>query len=162
MGLAMRLNHIIPAILISLVLSIHAAKAEDLQGKQEPYKVAAQRMIDKCWSISKEDRDSGVTERMREGSQNTTTCFEDHIIELSKTYLYPNNPEQIAQLQKDLDDIGRGYYGFYWGLFNEIEPCRGHCGTMNHIFADGRYAHLLEDMVKSIYLQLELTNVKLK
>ena len=37
-------------------------------------------LIVRCWSLSQEDRDSGVTARMPQGAANTIGCLEEEIV----------------------------------------------------------------------------------
>lgn len=151
----MRLNHIILAILINLVLSTHLAKADDLQDKQEPYKAAAQRVIDKCWAISQDDRDSGVTERMRYGTWDTARCLRDHILFLSETILFEGNQDKQTEVKTNLENIINGYGKLYWALGNENNACKTSCGTIEHITHNYVISHALGEILHDFYRKID-------
>lgn len=121
-----------------------------------PYEMAAQRVIDKCWTISEKDRNSGVTSRIRNGTQESSKCMEQHILEIARTTLYPKSPELVEATQKDLKNISTYYSGLYWNLYNRMSVCSPYCGTMHHARSDGSYVSLLSDIIKDIYLEIAL------
>lgn len=115
----------------------------------------AQKVIDACWAISQEDRDSGVTSRMREGGLKSALCLQEHIIMLAKTELFTESPEISEQIEQKFHNLHAAYASFYWDLYNSIDPCSAWCGTENHVVHNGEYAHLLEKIVRDVYQQME-------
>ena len=137
--------------LFSVLSMAHAEDDYKLLAKQE-----AQRAIDACWEPSKEDVDSGVTVRMRQGTQDAADCMEKHIIYLAETYLYPKSPNLVEETKQDLENIRMKYFGLYWNLYNSMDVCRPSCGTMHYVRSDSKAAHLLENIIHDIYVQMDL------
>lgn len=125
----------------------------------EQVKEKAQKAIDTCWAISLEDRDSGVTTRMRSGALDSALCMEKHIVELSQKYLFKNNPDKVQRVKEDLEKFRSGYGHLQWMLYNEIDSCfegiNAGCGTMYHSVHNSAYAKSLEDVILRFYGQIE-------
>ena len=116
----------------------------------EPWqKLDAQPIIDRCWQLSEEDRDSGVTSRMRNSTFNTIDCLKSAISEntsaIIANYLYSKE-----EIDKDLSAIIKGNGRFYWNLNNSHKGCRSSCGTMYHTFHAAEIAGRLEKILRDV------------
>lgn len=63
----------------------------------------AKKIVDACWAISEEDRASGTTSRMLDGSYNTIDCLEKKIKAISKIYL--NSEKAVQEFDQSLSSI---------------------------------------------------------
>jgi hypothetical protein len=141
-----------PAVLLTLAM-LSLSTAPTLAGGDEPFDpIDAQKLIDACWAISKEKRDSGVTGKMREGSAITAGCFHQVIIEQAEAIFEPEYLEKV-QIEKRLDQLADAYQGIYWSLYNEHRGCGISCGTMYHVFHLGAYTGLLQKMIRDMVSQ---------
>ncbi len=72
----------LPVMVLFLGLLFALTNFPAKAGGTEPFEpINAKAMIDTCWALSKEDRDSGVTGRMRSGSARTAGCLQNVIVE---------------------------------------------------------------------------------
>ncbi len=118
-------------------------------GGREPFEpIDAEALIDACWAISREDRDSGVTARMRSGGLKTGLCLEDVIVSQAKEMFETDDLERIKVREK-LDQLRNSYGGLYWSIYNEHNGCSP-CGTHGQVLHVLRYATLLESMIRDI------------
>ena len=74
--------------------------------------IDADALIEKCWSISKEDRDSGVTARMRSGGLRSALCLEDVIVSQLTEMFTPETLERI-EVKNKLDQLRHSYGALY-------------------------------------------------
>lgn len=138
-------------ILLACLISL-PARGEDHSAQAEK---AAQKIINACWTLSEEDRDSGVTARMREGTLNTALCMKKHILALSKQVLFKDDPLIQKDVAEDLDKIHHGVGGLYWNLHNSHDSCsQNPCGTMYHVLHNGALAHTMEDILRDFYQKI--------
>ena len=114
----------------------------------------AQEIIDACWAISEDDRASGNTPRMRYGALDSALCMENLILKLVSKYLHKNNPEILKDFQDNLQKLRMGYGRIIWDLYNDHDGCDFSCGTMYHVFHNGYYAHLMEEILKTTVNQI--------
>ena len=94
--------------------------------------IDAKPLIDACWALSKEDRDSGVTGRMRSGSARSIGCLEGVIHDQAEA-LFDEETLDSLKLKEQLIKLRKGYQILYWALYNEHSACglpRMACGTM--------------------------------
>lgn len=112
--------------------------------------IDAEALVAQCWAISQEDRDSGVTSRMRQGTANTIDCFAEEIVRHATAFFRTRSEEQIRQL---VEDIGMPYAEFYWVMYNENVGCEPSCGTVYHVFHVGALSALFEDMLRKLISQ---------
>ena len=111
--------------------------------------VGAESIIDRCWSISKEDWSSGVTARLRNGYLTTALCLEEEIIRHAR-YL-SNGPElDVEFLRKKMKDLRFLYGRFYWDLGNENQACLPWCGTENKVTHNLKLARLYERILRDV------------
>lgn len=115
----------------------------------------AQQIIDACWAESQDDRDSGVTLRMRQGTTDSVHCMRDHILSLSKNTLFKNNPDMQTEIEESLNavisDVGR----LYWNLNNSHDVCtESPCGTMYTLFHNESVAKVMENILRDFYQKI--------
>jgi hypothetical protein len=132
-------------LLIALGLPLAAGAASPDWAEIDP-----EPLIDRCWSISQEDRDSGVTVLMSQGAANTIDCLEEEIVRHATAFFKTKNEEEIRQLVSDLD---KPYAEFYWVMYNENKGCEPSCGSMYHMFHVGALASLLENILRDLVSQ---------
>lgn len=111
--------------------------------------INADALIEKCWSISKEDLDSGVTARMRGGSARSAKCLQDVILDQVEVMFEPKTLTRKEASEK-LQLISEGVQTLYWSIFNQHRKCRRWCGTDRHVYHLAYYADLLEDMIRAM------------
>ena len=119
-------------------------------GAAEWTDIDAEALVALCWAISEEDRGSGVTSRMRQGTADTIDCLEQEIVQHATAFFRTRSEEQIRQL---VTDIGGSYAQFYWVMYNENKACDPGCGTVYHVVFIGEVAELLEDMLRDLVSQ---------
>ncbi len=122
---------------------------------RELAKEKAQKAIDACWAISQEDRDSGVTGRMRSGALDSALCMEEHTLMLSETVLFKNNKQAQAEVKESLEKITDGTGRLYWLLHNSHDGCGGACGSMYQILHNSQVAKEMEEVVRDFYIKIE-------
>lgn len=126
-------------------------------------KKQANKVIDECWAVSQDDRDSGVTLRMREGTLVTANCLRDHIVSLSKDVLFKNNAEQQANIETSLNELMQHAGRIYWDLNNDHDVCKeSSCGTMYTVIHNMSVARMLEKIVTDFYQQIAEYNYHYK
>jgi hypothetical protein len=106
-------------------------------------------MIDTCWALSKKDRDSCVTGRMRSGSARTARCLQNIILDQSEEMFEPDTLSRQEVLEKT-DKISEGYQTLYWAIYNTHKRCDRFCGTDKHVYHLSAYTSLLEDIIKDM------------
>lgn len=161
----MRFHFTVVLAIISIGFNASTGRADTDNGNPDveaPYKIAAQKIIDKCWAMSEEEISSGVTSRMRQGTLDSAQCLKDHIILLAEKYLYPQSPELIDQTKQDLTQAAAAYSGLYWNLYNQMDSCRPSCGTMHYVRSDAAYAYLLQNILSDIYRQMQYENINIE
>lgn len=139
---------------LCFITPVHADSS--VKAAQARAQARAQKVIDACRAISQEDRGSGVTSRMREGTLNTALCMEEHIIMLAKTELFKESPEISEKIEQGLEDLRFAYGRFYWDLYNNTDACMPLCGTFHHVRHSGKYALLLEGILFDCYQEIEI------
>ena len=111
--------------------------------------IDADALIEKCWSISKEDIESGVTARMRGGSARSAKCLQDVILDQVEVMFDPKTLTRKEAFEK-LQLISEGVQTLYWSIFNQHRKCRRWCGTDRHVYHLAHYADLLEHMIRDM------------
>ena len=117
----------------------------------------AQKYIEDCWAISKEDRDSGAIGRMRHGTVRTATCMEKVILDLTER-IFDRDTYTREKMQKRLDAIRENYERLIWDIYNENKGCPP-CGIMYQLEHAFRYAQLLEGITKHMVLAKNENNL---
>ena len=74
----------------------------------------AQTLIDACWEISRKDRESGVTGRMRSGAADTVGCLEEVVLDQLQPLFPDGKYMSRKQAQEHLDRIQIGVQKLYW------------------------------------------------
>ena len=113
----------------------------------------AQVLIDACWEISRKDRESGVTGRMRNGHADTIVCLEEVILDQLQP-LFPDGEYLSRQKAREyLDMIQIGVQKLYWSIYNEHAGCDPFCGTIYQVFHLSPNARILEEMIRRLVRQ---------
>lgn len=135
--------------------SSSSISAEDMNHKRLAEQ-KAQQAIDACRELSEEDRNSGVTSRMRLGAQESSKCVKDHILELSRNVLFKDDPDTQREVEESLQKINDGVGRLYWLLHNEHQACRGGfgCGTMYTSFHNSAKAEYMETILQDFYQKI--------
>ncbi len=119
-------------------------------GGTEPFEpIDSEAMIEKCWALSKEDLNSGVTGRMRSGTMKTVRCMQNEIVEQAGEMFEPDVLSR-QEVRDKLDKIRNGYGSLYWSIYNEHKRCGAECGTDRQVYHLGAYTALLEDIVRDM------------
>ena len=105
-----------------------------------------QAIIDACWAVSKEDRESPVSERWRDGHLKTALCLENKIIDLLDTADVGKSFLTREQAREELKNLRFSAGRLYWMIYNDNDHCGLSCGTIWHS------QHLTE--VSKIYEQM--------
>lgn len=109
-------------------------------------------VISACHEASREKMESGVTAEMRHGALEMALCLEKAITENAAILVAPDalTPEAIAAKLKAL----RFAYGnLYWHIYNSARGCGFGCGTMYHVFHNGKLIWLYENMLRDVIEQ---------
>lgn len=131
-------------------------------GAKTPLPIDAQAEVDKCWALSKEARDSGVTADMHNGTLLTIECFEDRIVDHMSalfsgkeraTFFDGRTKLDRAGIRKTLKQMVDAESMIYWSIYNDHAKCRGNCGTMFTLFHLGNVAHTLEKLLQDVIRQ---------
>lgn len=133
-------------VILSIICQLPSVQAGGIQ-PFEP--INAEALIDACWKISKEDRDSGVTTRMRHGSARSIRCLQNVILDQVDAMFDPKYLSR-EQAKKQLRKIIEGYQPLMWSIYNEHKSCGVECGTDRHVLHLGDHAALLEDILKQM------------
>ena len=137
-------------ILVLLVLTAAVASSHAKAGGNEPFEpIDAKALIDACWAISQDKRDSGVTALMRQGGAMSVRCLKDVILDQAQAMLEPQVLSR-RQVKEKLDKIGNAYGSLYWSIFNEHRKCSRWCGTDRHVYHLARYGGLLEKIIQDM------------
>mgnify|MGYP001549492311 CR=1 FL=1 len=83
----------------------------------------AQQIINDCLEISRESRESIHIDEMRVGNLENTLCLEKHIIQITETEMFQNQPEVVEETKKQLEDIRNSAGNLYWNIFNNGDHC---------------------------------------
>ena len=122
-------------------------------GPFEP--IDAQPLIDACWALSAEDRDSGVTARMRSGGARSIGCLEGVIRDQAEA-LFDEETLNSLNLEDQLTKIAKGYQTLYGAIYNRHTACglpRMECGSFYHVFHLGKHSYLLEEIIRDMVKQ---------
>jgi len=112
--------------------------------------IDAEPLIERCWAVSRDDRESGVTVRMGHGTADTIGCLESEIVRHATAFFATKNVEEIRNLISNLD---KSYAEFYWIMYNENKGCDPSCGSIYHMIHVGALASLLEDILRDLVSQ---------
>lgn len=115
-----------------------------------PASPEAQAIIDGCWKISQDQRDSGVTPEMREGAADTVACLEKAVVDQTETLFDPQTLSR-KEAQGEIDRLREAYEGYYDALLNHNRGCAPDCGSENQPVPNIEYAKLLEKMLRDIF-----------
>lgn len=142
-----------------LALSSCAHSGRDYDAENRRAQDRAQEAIDACWAISLEDRNSGVTSRMRQGTLESALCMKEHIIYLSENVLFKDQPEVQSEVKDSLENIKKGTGRLYWHLHNSHEYCGlSPCGTMYTMFHNSQFAEQMENIIYDFYQKISYYN----
>ena len=130
-----------------LSLCVETATAQNTNPPQ-PGAEEAQRVIDGCWAISQEDRESGVTVTMANGTYRTIKCMERAVLDLTEPMFDPNDVPR-EKISGWLDELG-ALRAFYSALYEKNISCVSHCGTIQLTRYAIPHAQLLESMIRDI------------
>lgn len=108
----------------------------------------AQKLIDACWAISQQDRDSGVTSRMRQGALNSVLCLEDVIADQAEAFKFP-----LDDVRANLEKIRFGVGRLYWDIYNGHPGCKPSCGTFFHVVHLPPIGDVLEEIIRTMISQ---------
>jgi hypothetical protein len=103
-----------------------------------------------CWAVSQEDRDSGVTARMVQGTGDTIDCLEEEIVRHATEFLTTKNEDEIREA---VSAIKKSFAEFYWAMYNENKGCDPSCGSIHHVSHVSALAALLEDILRDLFAQ---------
>jgi len=130
---------------------------------------ASQKIIDQCWDISQELRDSINTSDQREGALKSGLCMQKHIKYLFNTYLFTKDHNKDIEIQslENLEKLHSSYARLYWDMYNSHDKAScidinedGVCNCLNDMcmvgliyqsFHNLRHAALMESMMKDTY-----------
>jgi len=119
-----------------------------------------QAIIDACWAVSKEDRESGVNSRMREGHVWTSVCLEKKVIELLDTLKFGESFISRAEAKQELDNLRTSVHRLYWMIYNDNEHCGMSCGSMWFAQHLPTHSKLLEDMIRTMIRQVAIQTLQ--
>lgn len=123
-----------------------AGETADQPDAPEKAQQYAQKIIDACWKISEEDRDSGVTARMQEGTVKTINCLHNQIVDLSNNFIKSNHRDEF---KKELENNLASSYKLYYLSTNAHNGCDP-CGSMYHVVYLAQTASTLEALFKAM------------
>ncbi len=139
-------------LICSLFSSVAQASDQNTFDKAEQ---EAQKVIDACWAISQEDRNSIDNSRARKGILNSALCMRDHIIYLSETVLFKGDSETQQEVEDSLQKIKVGTGQLYWHLNNNHKRCtKSFCGTMYYSSHNSTTARAMENILKDFYRKI--------
>lgn len=137
-------------IVLSATPFLSPSRALGTEPKEIPN---AQILIDACWELSRKDRESGVTGRMRNGAADTVVCLEDIVLDQVDA-LFPDGKYLSRQKAREyLDMIEIGVQKLYWSIYNQHAGCVPLCGTIYHVMHLPPNARILEDMIRALIRQ---------
>ena len=140
---------ILLAVLISFFFASPARAEEDEYSvKREKAEKHTQKIIEACEAPSREDWDSGVTSRMREGSYKKIECLTKEINSIAKTILHP---DEVKEFSEYVDKYTENSYYIYNTIHNSNKSCTP-CGTMYHVLYLGDVTEVLENLLKRMLL----------
>jgi hypothetical protein len=141
---------LVPLLCLAGVLSASAAAQSEKPAWQ---KIDADALVSGCWALSKEDRDSGVTQRMREGTARTLACLEAAIIRQGGEFFDPQVMGE-AETRQVLDEISAPYGKLYWAMAAGHKGCiAGGCGTVQQVVPVLALARLFESVLRDLVAQ---------
>ncbi len=142
---------LVPLLCLAGVLSAPAAAQSEKPAWQ---KIDADALVSGCWVLSKEDRDSGVTQRMREGTARTLACLEATIIRQGAGFFDPQVMGE-AETRQVLDEISAPYGKLYWAMAAGHKGCiaGGGCGTVQQVVPVLALARLFESVLRDLVAQ---------
>ncbi len=120
-------------------------------GRSRP-EIDADALVARCREMSRQDMESGVTARMREGMANTVECLADEIVRHAGAFFDPRSMTE-AEVRQALEDIGASYGKLYWVMYNAHRGCEPGCGTMYHVVHMGALAGLYEEILRDLVRQ---------
>ncbi len=131
-------------------------KPTDAAKEETPLQAAvrhdAQKIIDACWAISLEDRDSGVTARMKSGTYRTIDCLTTQISSISKDYI--KNSDNRTEFLRELQVYTSSGYTLYNHIFLSHSGCQP-CGSFYNVAYTAHVANLLEQIIYTMFAQAE-------
>ncbi len=144
------MRRVLLLLLLPIVATLPSPTAAN--GLPAPDLPDPQAVIDACWAVSKEDRESPVTERWRNGHLKTALCLENKIIDLLDTADVGKSFLTREQAREELKNLRFSAGRLYWMIYNDNDHCGLSCGTIWHS------QHLTE--VSKIYEQMICTLVR--
>jgi len=97
----------------------------------------------KCKEEAQSLRDTGVTSKMREGSQVENTCLEKLLSRLTESFFHEDAFGQQG-IQVLLGKLSHNIRTLYWGIYNDPKACVGRCGTIWNLMPGHEYTLFLE------------------
>ncbi len=86
-----------------------------------------QAVIDACWAVSKEDRESPVTERWRDGHLKTALCLENKIFDLLDTLRFGEFTINREESERDLKKARNALGMIYSMIYFDSDYCAPNC-----------------------------------
>ena len=130
---------------VFLFVSIPAANSADWAP------LDADAIINNCWLTSEEDRDSGITSRMRNGTIDSAMCIRKQIVN-NAAALFHESTYSEEDIDQHMELLSEGIQKFYWKLYNERVDCDHPtgCGTLYHVFHVGEIARVYESILRDV------------
>lgn len=114
--------------------------------------INADALVAHCRAISRQDRDSGVTSRMRAGTLKTVECLKDEVVRQAAALIDPEVMDAV-EIRETVESLSWSYMTLYWSVYNDRRVCSPTCGTIYHTFHVGRAAGLFEEILRRIIAQ---------
>ncbi len=110
----------------------------------------ADKKAAECMELSREERDSGVTARMRSGMQKSVICLKAAILQRAEDAPLKKQ-DKVARLSKAIDVWEEQDAEILWMMHNERDDCSaGMCGTMYQVTYLGDHYAMLTQMLRNI------------
>ena len=113
----------------------------------------AETLIKACKIASREDRESGVTARMRYAANRNVKCLQKHITAQTAILVYAPVAKNVPELIQNIERDSRKLFS---AIFTESNACNYSCGTMATVSLISHVVWIHEHILRTVIAQRKI------
>ena len=139
-------------LILLTVLSAAETRQSWAGGMSAPDLPDPQAIVDACWTVSKDDRESKTSPRIRGGHAKTHRCLEREILDLHESLRFGNFGLNREKMAKELENLRKAVGALYHMIYYDNAACAPQCEPPDPALGQRRYAAMLERMIWNMIL----------
>jgi len=142
------------SVFFALLVITKPVAAENDEPSPEGNKTEAEirAVIDACWAVSEEHRNSPNVDTMNQGHELSANCLLKKIYKIARP-LYENDDDFLKYYAEPLERTYRGLFDLLFGLNQKNKFCPSKCGTIETNIIYNQLAFFYADIYRQSYLK---------